>query len=470
MAGDPLAPLGRLAARLAEVRRAESDGIARLFRTLGPRLAAARDVERELDRALATRFNPLDYLHTKELGLSRIIADLLDPSAAHGQGAAFLMHFLDLLQQEQANEPPLLPGFRQKLNDELSRDSLPTLDPASVETRCERPIDGGGRLDISIEIRTGDAAPWCVAIENKPYAADGEGQVQAYLEFLRCGYADRFLLIYLSPHGGMPSAWSLPADARADGLATIAYCPRAEPDAEASAERQLDFALTDWLRECGLSCDIDRLRWFLRDTENFCHKTFGGVMTTDREHRDVRDFILESEDNLLAALAVLDAYPKTRNEVIARFLERVYERVAQDLEQENLEGNCYFADKTKDDGMWVFRDSWEREDSELYIWLGHASRDASWWWLGVGSFGPKDRAMCERLRDMLPKCLGPGDSSDNFLWYRYLDPPHRDWAPLLVQMHEERKNPGELVEHFATKFIDFARKALAVIDRDIPNA
>ena len=449
MVSDPLAPLSRLAARLAEVRRTESDGIARLFRILGPRLAAARHVEQELDRALATRFNPLDYLHTKELGLSRIIADLLDPSAAHGQGAAFLTRFLKRLDGVVPNGP------------------VTVLDPAQVETRCERPIDGGGFLDISVEIGAGGAAPWCIAFENKPYAADGEGQVQTYLEFLRSRYPARFLLIYLSPHGGMPSAWSLPPDACAEGLATLPYCARTEPDAEADKERQLDFALTDWLRECGLSCDIDRLRWFLRDTENFCHKTFGGVMTTSREHRQVRDFILESEDNLLAALAVLDAYPKTRNEVIARFLERVYERVAQDLEQENLEGNCYFADKTKDDGMWVFRDSWEREDSELYIWLGHAGRDASWWWLGVGSFGPKDRAMCERLRDMLPKSIGTGDSSDNFPWYRYLDPPHRDWAPLLVQMHEERTRPGELVQHFAKEFTAFAREALEVIDREV---
>ena len=32
-------------------------------------------------------------------------------------------------------------------------------------------------------------------------------------------------------------------------------------------------------------------------------------MTTDREHREVRDFMLESKDNLLAAQAVFDALP-----------------------------------------------------------------------------------------------------------------------------------------------------------------
>ena len=448
MAGDPLAPLGRLAARLAEVRRAESDGIARLFRILGPRLAAAKDVERELDRALATRFNPLDYLHTKELGLSRIIADLLDPSAAHGQGAAFLTRFLKRLDGVVPNGP------------------VTVLDPAQVETRCERPINGGF-LDISVEIGAGGAAPWCIAFENKPFAADGEGQVQAYLEFLRSRYPDRFLLIYLSPHGGMPSEWSLPLGACRDGLATLAYCPRTEADAEAGTERQLDFALTDWLRECGLSCDIDRLRWFLRDTENFCHKTFGGIVTTDRERNEARDFMLESEDNLLAAIAVLDAYPETRNEVIRGFLKRVYERVDRDLEQESLQGGYYFAGQQKKDGVWVYRSSWIHEDSRLYIWFGHDTPDPRWWWLGVGSFGPKDQATYEKLRKALPTRLDNGESAENFAWYRYLD-QHRDWPPsLLWRLHEERTRPGELVEHFATRFTCFARKALEVIDREI---
>ena len=95
-----------------------------------------------------------------------------------------------------------------------------------VHTRRERPIDGGGRLDISIEIGTGRPEPLCIAIENKPYAADGEGQVDAYLKFLRSHYPQRFLLIYLSPHGGLPSSESLPPDAPTDGLATLSYSPR----------------------------------------------------------------------------------------------------------------------------------------------------------------------------------------------------------------------------------------------------
>ena len=56
---------------------------------LRPQLEWARKVESELDRRMARRFNVLDYIRTSELGLSKIIADLLNPNAAHGQGVLF---------------------------------------------------------------------------------------------------------------------------------------------------------------------------------------------------------------------------------------------------------------------------------------------------------------------------------------------------------------------------------------------
>ena len=427
----------------------------RLFRTLGARLAAARHVDRELDRVLANRFNPLDYLRTDELGLSRILGDLLDPHAAHGQGSAFLLRFLEKLG-------PHLPGG-----------SLLAFERASVDTVCERSIGCAGRLDVSIEIKDGEQEPVCIAIENKPYAADGDGQVDAYLRFLRCRYPGRFLLIYLSPHGGPPSTESLPERASTQGLATLSYCPQAYAIPERDEETlQLPFALTDWLRECGLSCTVDRLRSFLRDIENFCHKTFGGVLTTDTEHREVRDFILESEDNLRTTLTVLGAYPKVRNEVVTAFLRPLRENIERELQ---LKGDFLtgykFSDKpgSRDEGLWAWRSSWEGEESTPYIWLGHDRRDAAWWWLGVGFdpvSGDHPDSRIESLRKPLANRLGiPHARAAKFPWYRYLDEAHRDWAPLLVRMHQEATQPGALIEHFSSQFVNLAREAMDDIDR-----
>ena len=60
-------------------------------------MEGVRPVERELDRLLARSFSALDYLRTDELGLSRIIGDLLDPSDSHGQRAHFLAMFGDMV-------------------------------------------------------------------------------------------------------------------------------------------------------------------------------------------------------------------------------------------------------------------------------------------------------------------------------------------------------------------------------------
>ena len=57
---------------------------------LAPRLETARALERQLDAHLARRFNVFDYLRRDELGLSRIVADLLNPEGKHGQGDIFL--------------------------------------------------------------------------------------------------------------------------------------------------------------------------------------------------------------------------------------------------------------------------------------------------------------------------------------------------------------------------------------------
>ena len=62
---------------------------ARFFAELTPQLEGARVLAAERDRELAPRFNVFDYVRDDELGLSRIIADLLNPNAKHGQGGSY---------------------------------------------------------------------------------------------------------------------------------------------------------------------------------------------------------------------------------------------------------------------------------------------------------------------------------------------------------------------------------------------
>lgn len=206
--GNAAVRLAQPSAALTSARQSDRDRYGNFFAGLGVRLAGARAVERELDLRLARRFHALDYLRTDELGLSKIVADLLDPSGAHGQGSAFLGRFIEGIG-------PL----------RWLADSTAPLDDCDVTVLRERQVDHGGRLDISVEFRLRGQEAACIAIENKPYAAAGEAQIESYLAFLRRRYSERFVLVYLSPHGGRPSNEGLPEGASEDGLATLSYCP-----------------------------------------------------------------------------------------------------------------------------------------------------------------------------------------------------------------------------------------------------
>ena len=175
------------------------------FDGLLPRLETARTLQRELDSQLAQRFNVFDYLRTDELGLSRVIADLLNPLGRHGQGPVFL--------------ELLLRGLK------LPFATSERLDHASVEV--ERVIKDGRRLDICVRIGN-----HCLAIENKPYAGDQPGQVDDYLRWLRSQEFESSLLIYLShkesPRLRRASSWRICKESRMRIISSTS-CPTMKP-------------------------------------------------------------------------------------------------------------------------------------------------------------------------------------------------------------------------------------------------
>ena len=61
------------------------------FAGLRPAVKIAKRAHREMDRRAATRFSAS---RVREIHLSRIFADLLNPSGVHGQGDRFLSLFL----------------------------------------------------------------------------------------------------------------------------------------------------------------------------------------------------------------------------------------------------------------------------------------------------------------------------------------------------------------------------------------
>ena len=470
-APNTVARLADLHERLGSARSERRNHLASFFAGLGARLAGARAVEAQLAHRIASRFNVFDYLRDDELGLSRVLADLLDPAGPHGQKTLFLRSFLSLIDT----------GLSDAGLTNLAKDWTPEDGRVTVMTEWAidtgEPGKGPRRLDVRVVFEPIDGAPSCIAIENKPYADDGDGQVQAYLRWLAKEYRGRFLLIYLSPHGGLPAENSLPANACTHGLALMSYVPVAAPNTSEPAVLRIRSPLSSWFARCAQGCEVDRLRWFLRDAEAFCHKQLGRVTTMPSEIDEVRRFVLESDENLRTAIAVFDAWPQIRNEVIARFLAKmkdcIKEELAGELGQDLLFGS-WFDGRTQQDGLWVFRQTWQMLGARPYVWLAHdGSAPKSWYW--AVQLSPRTNEIPQEKTKGLGKALLAEASrmpqgvrfTNGQGWcpfWGYLEGDLANWSPLAHQMHEEGRKPGELMERLSCQFVQFATVTVPIID------
>lgn len=461
--------------RLDAARSADRSRLNVFFAELQPRLDAAKRLERELNRHLAHRFNVLDYLRTDELGLSHVIADLLDPRASHGQGPLFLRVLLEKLK------------FAER---------WPDMELGGAMVSAERVITAQRRIDIDVRIRS-DGKAYCLAIENKPYAGDQENQVHDYLKHLDREFEGRFLLIYLSPAGEPPSEWSLPRNGLHQWqgrFAVMSYHGQGDGEETVNQDGPVDpfaafresFSLTDWLSACHEKCQVERLRWFLRDARLFCQRTFGDHhMTSDSEVCAVEEFLLSDPENLATALAVYDSWPAVRDRVCNQFLEHLQSCIERSVREKlpqfahDVEvGFRYGGDKNEHSCLWLYRTSWTRYNVEnsdtngrTYIFLHGERREPNGWYYGVSSplasseMTGKEQHRRSKLDQRLEDRLGIGRRDDYNPQWAYVDDRMRDWYGLVPDILKESKaGGGEITDYFIDVIVGVAVKAIPVIN------
>lgn len=384
-----------LDSRLAEARRADEKKYERFFAELVPRLETAKRLDAELDRHLARRFNVFDYLRTDELGLSRVIADLLDPRATHGQGTLFLEILLKWMDDGT--------GRLGSLQEWLPSSAL-RLEASRVSVTTERTIPSGRRIDVVVEIVGPDGRAGCLAIENKPFAGDQENQVNDYLEHLEKRFPERFLLLYVPPTGRGPSEQSVDLRDLEENwkgrFGIVPYHVGEETRSDEYDDYRFHFSLAEWLEECRSRCEVDRLRWFLRDAAVFCRRTFGGqTMTTDSESRAIRKFLLDGRNpnNLRTALAVYESGPAIRNEVCAKFLKQLCSLIERKMKEEMTEFASdmhvdykYGGGARNTNFLWLCRKEWDESDADPAQNIRHTAtvlldeeKNANTWSIGI---------------------------------------------------------------------------------------
>lgn len=439
-----------VASRVAEARLSFQT----LLLELASRLEADRRLEVQLDRHLASRFNVFKYLRTDELGLSRVIADLLDPNKEHGQGTTFLKAMLEVLPQTRAR----LRG-------------LQSTSTSPIVVRTERATDTGGRMDITVDLPEGGGS-FCLAFENKPYAPQDAGQVTAYLKYLRQQYQERFLFVYLPPSGDGPSERSLGPEDCELWQRHFVVMPYAG-----------DSSLAEWFAICRSRCDAERLRTFLGDAEVFCETIFGeSTMTTSSETQTAKEYLLDHPGHLRTALSLHDAWVLVRDEVCERFLERLRDevdgRIHRELPGADCHVRCQYGDRRYSTTLWIFRRAWmpyenpDHPDGRTTIRLEAGRRGPNDLYWGVCS--PKDRSEMtapeQERRDRLHKELMekglrlPRRNSSYWPQYQSLD-RYADWYPLVPDLYEEcDQGGGAITAYLADNLLDIAAKAIPAID------
>ena len=434
---------------------ADPEPVAGFFLDLSWCFRTAEALEREINRHLAPRFNVFRYLRRDELGLSRMIADLLDPNARHGQGTSFLEALLDTLPRNQ-----------RRVN---TRGATPS-NPISVQR--ERLTTTGGRIDITVDIPDGDRT-FCLAFENKPYAADLPGQMKAYLKYLKAQYGSDFLLVYLPPASGDgPSEASLSKEDRDRWKKYHVVMPYAGED-----------SLVDWLANCRSRCDAERMRWFLREAESYFRSRFGEpTMTKDTVTGMVRDYLSSNPSQLRTALAVHDAWRHVRADICKRFLEHLHQVVTERIrdEKSQLASDLrvewtYGGDKIHSNTLWITHDSWVTYDNtarrRTRIQFRSEGKGPNRWIWGISqpkrleqmTGAEKDRRtrLVAALKDRRLRLAHDG------IWWPQYETPKRyaDWDPLVPELHEECEKGGGTITAFITdNLLSIAAKAIPAIE------
>lgn len=335
-----------------------------------------REVSRRLSPTLAPKFSIFDFLRADEMGLSACVASLLDPNEAHGQGAAFLHLFLEMLEAKGS-------WF-----DDLRQAKV------AVEARTK----GMRRLDI--HVRLGRRA---IGIENKPWASDQKLQISDYAEFLeKTCEPEGWMLVYLGDRE--PSADSIDA-------------ARLKDYVDAGCMKLVTFRmLAGWLERCAGAAKPFAVRVFIEQMEQFVRKQICGEVDMS-ESEAVKEIMLESDDSLHAALLVARTLGGVKEHLLQAGLRAPFEKLMHERGIAPVWGgrmltmgtNTGFGAQFLPDALGYARYEFERAGLNGLFW-GIRRRDKL-------KAGEPDHAATEQLVQCMDQAFGRGVCNAWWYWY-----------------------------------------------------
>lgn len=228
------------------------ENVEQFLQNIGARLQALEAARNLYSEQLAPDFTTFNYVDTSELGLSRIIADLLNTKGSHAQKNLFLKLFMErcltALAENQAWQP-----------------FMANLDKAQIRTEeTTWAIQSRRRMDIYISCQT-EGNFYCICIENKPYGWDQKDQLSDYARELEArSHGECSHLVYLC-EAGKPSEFSVKADDLKEWQENNRF----------SHVRFSD--LIGWLKACKAECQNSSVSEFINQFIKFIQSRFMGV-------------------------------------------------------------------------------------------------------------------------------------------------------------------------------------------------
>ena len=247
----------------------------------------------------SNRFNPFQFLQTDEMGLSKILAFLLDPTETHGQGDLFLNSFLKFINKHQFLAYKKVNIYREKTTQKTTQKTTKeTTKEATKENR---------RHDIFIEGLLDNKIAWVISIENKLQGAiDQPKQMHTYDKDLKNYVSDSYFLIYLPIFSNNPPEKSISEDKWAKLMS------------DKKAMVLSASMLIQWLDNTVIIAPA--VKQFCNDFKKFLSED---IMGNTQNSNELIEYLVNNDKVLFSALTVLEAKKSLYEKLIKMLIEQL---------------------------------------------------------------------------------------------------------------------------------------------------
>lgn len=276
-----------------------------LINEVSQKVKALETAQALYSRQLSPDFNTFDYIKTDELGLSCILAALLDPQGSHAQQETFLRLFIEHCLSDMYKAPEW-----QIFLDNVDKTKV------FVEQVTSR-SNSLRRMDIYLQCRVGENS-YGVCIENKPYAGDQFEQLKDYAVELEERHPKAWHLVYLNESDNGPSEYSI----KADNLKALTDKKRFT---------HLRFSeLLGWLKACQVECQNHSVCEFLAQLIKFIQKQFMGIEDMN-ESKSILEVMSFSEESVASSIKIA----LSAHEMKKQLIEKLQRDLMMIIEKEN---------------------------------------------------------------------------------------------------------------------------------------